>query len=77
VIDLDPCILGAAPSISLVLRLLLYALPVWNLKVVVFTRPDPFNYPMPQRSDCMSLSSIRVEKDGMKTTTFKFQTGRA
>ena len=25
----------------------------------------------------MSLSSIRAEKDGMKTTTFKFQTGRA
>lgn len=41
-----------------------------------FSRPDPFNFPMPNRNDCMSLSSIRAEKDGMKTTTFKFQTGR-
>jgi len=41
-----------------------------------FSRPDPFNYPMPQRSDCMSLSTINANKDGMKTTTFKFATGR-
>lgn len=32
---------------------------------------------MPNRHDLMSLSSIRADKDGMKTTTFKFQTGRA
>jgi len=32
---------------------------------------------MPNRQDLMSLSCIRADKDGMKTTTFKFQTGRA
>ena len=41
-----------------------------------WNRPDPFNYPMPQRADCMSLSTIMAQKDGMKTTTFKFATGR-
>lgn len=35
-------------------------------------RVDPFNYPMPQRKDLMSLSSINLEKDNMKTTTVKF-----
>jgi hypothetical protein len=35
-------------------------------------RPDPFNYPMPNRADCMSLSTITGNKDGMKTTTVKF-----
>ncbi len=33
---------------------------------------DPFNYPMPNRCDLMSLSTINVEKDAMKTTTSKF-----
>ena len=47
-------------------------------KNVPFERPnyggksDPFNFPMPQRNDLMCLSSIREDKDGMKTTTFKF-----
>lgn len=39
-------------------------------------RPDPFNYPMPNRVDCMSLSTISGMKDGMKTTTVKFQSVR-
>ena len=42
-----------------------------------FNRPDPFNFPMPNRADLMSLSTIRADKDGMKTTTFKFQSGRS
>lgn len=40
-------------------------------------RPDPFNYPMPGRKDTMNLNSIQAEKDGMKTTTFKFSTIRS
>ena len=38
---------------------------------------DPFNYPMPSRKDLMSLSTIRADKDGMKTTTSKFISSRA
>ena len=38
-------------------------------------KPDPFNFPMPNRKDLMSLSSIQ-ETDGMKTSTVKFQTKR-
>ena len=40
-------------------------------------RVDPFNFPMPNRKDLMSLSSIDYDKDNMKTTTVKFQTRRA
>jgi hypothetical protein len=40
-------------------------------------KPDPFNFPMPNRRDLMSLSSIDHERDGMKTSTVKFQTKRA
>ena len=40
-------------------------------------KKDPFNYPMPGRKDTMCLSSIGAERDGMKTTTFKFQTVRS
>ena len=38
---------------------------------------DPFNYPMPNRKDLMSLSVINKEKDLMKTTTSKFVSGRS
>ena len=31
---------------------------------------------MPGRADLMSLSTIDAQRDNMKTTTFKFQTGR-
>jgi hypothetical protein len=37
---------------------------------------DPFNFPMPGRADAMNLSAINQQKDGMKTTTFRFTTGR-
>lgn len=40
-------------------------------------KPDPFNFPMPNRCDLMSLSTIKAEKDGMKTTTAKFGSTRA
>lgn len=40
-------------------------------------KPDPFNFPMPGRADTMNLSSINADRDGMKTTTFKFQTKRS
>ena len=40
-------------------------------------KPDPFNYPMPNRADTMTLSSINCEKDGMKTSTVKFESIRA
>lgn len=33
---------------------------------------DPFNFPMPNRADLMSLSVINKDKDYMKTTTSKF-----
>jgi len=36
---------------------------------------DPFNYAMPNRSDLMSLSTIK-QTDNMKTNTKQFQTGR-
>jgi len=32
---------------------------------------------MPQRKDTMALSSIDADRDGMKTTTFKFSTFRS
>lgn len=38
---------------------------------------DPFNYPMPNRADTMSLSVINKDKDYMKTTTSKFISCRA
>jgi len=43
-----------------------------------FTQPkaDPFNYPALQRNDLMSLSTINQFKDGMNTSTKRFQTGR-
>lgn len=37
---------------------------------------DPFNYPMPNRKDLMSLSTLSAERDAMKTTTSKFYTRR-
>ena len=40
-------------------------------------RPDPFNFPMPNRADLMSLSTINDKKDNMKTTTVKFQSFRS
>ena len=42
----------------------------------VVSKNDPFNYPMLNRADLMSLNTITAKQDGMKTTTFKFQTGR-
>lgn len=38
---------------------------------------DPFNFPMPNRADLMSLSVINAKKDAMKTTTSKFFSPRA
>ena len=40
-------------------------------------RYDPFNFPMPNRCDLMSLSVINRDKDLMKTTTSKFVSGRS
>jgi hypothetical protein len=40
-------------------------------------RPDPFNYPMASRKDTMNLQAIDADRDGMKTTTFKFQSMRS
>lgn len=40
-------------------------------------RHDPFNFPMPNRCDLMSLSVINKDKDLMKTTTSKFVSGRS
>lgn len=40
-------------------------------------KPDPFNYPMPSRADTMTLNTIGCEKDGMKTSTVKFESIRA
>ena len=37
---------------------------------------DPFNYPMPQRGDTMSLSTINNNRDNMATSTKKFNTKR-
>lgn len=42
----------------------------------VTEKPDPFNFPMPNRSDLMSLSVINADKDLMKTTTSKFTSPR-
>lgn len=38
---------------------------------------DPFNFPMAQRKDLMSLSVINKDKDLMKTTTNKFVSNRS
>lgn len=38
----------------------------------VLSKNDPFNYPMLNRADLMSLNTITAKQDGMKTTTFKF-----
>ena len=38
---------------------------------------DPFNFPMPSRADCMSLSTMNKEMDNIRTSTRKFATGRA
>lgn len=38
---------------------------------------DPFNFPMPNRADLMSLSVINKDKDYMKTTTSKFISNRS
>ena len=40
-------------------------------------QPDPYNYPMPQRSDLMSLSVIDQFKDGEYTHAKKFNSGRS
>ena len=37
---------------------------------------DPFNYPMPNRKDLMSLSTLTHNIDNVKTTTKQFKTGR-
>ena len=37
---------------------------------------DPFNYPMPNRKDLMSLNTINQQNDGTKTTTKKFVSQR-
>lgn len=42
----------------------------------VTDKPDPFNFPMPNRRDLMSLSVINADKDLMKTTTSKFSSPR-
>ena len=41
-----------------------------------FLGGDPFNVPMPNRSDLMSLSTINAKNDQVKTTTGKFSTMR-
>ena len=48
-----------------------------GVSTVFGTKTNPFDYPMPNRADCMSLSTINTRKDQMKTTTFKFMTNRA
>jgi len=45
-------------------------------RIIPNGQPDPFNFPMPGRNDCMSLTSIQAQKDGMKTTTVKFSSTR-
>lgn len=40
-------------------------------------RSDPFNFPMPNRADTMALKTITCERDGMKTSTVKFESIRA
>lgn len=39
-------------------------------------QPDPYNYPMPQRQDLMSLSVIDAYKDGEYTHAKQFNTNR-
>ena len=39
-------------------------------------QPDPYNFPMPKRTDLMSLSVIDSHKDGEYTHTKKFYSGR-
>lgn len=39
-------------------------------------KPDPFNFPMPNRADTMSLNTITTIRDGMKTSTVKFDSMR-
>ena len=39
-------------------------------------QPDPYNFPMPNRSDLMSLSIINSHKDGEYTHAKQFNTGR-
>ena len=41
------------------------------------TKCDPFNFPMPNRADLMSLSVINKDRDFMKTTTSKFTSSRS
>ena len=43
---------------------------------MAFQSSDPFNYPMPNRKDLMSLQTIDPMKDNAKTTTKKFTSGR-
>ena len=38
---------------------------------------DPYDFPMPNRADLMSLSTINKEKDNMQTHTKKFHSSRA
>jgi len=37
---------------------------------------DPFNFPMPNRTDTMGLSTINGAQDNVRTTTRKFATTR-
>ena len=37
---------------------------------------DPFNYPMPNRADLMSLQTISAKADNVKTNTNRFTTVR-
>ena len=37
---------------------------------------NPFNYPMPNRSDLMSLQTISAKMDNVKTNTGRFTTQR-
>ena len=39
-------------------------------------QPDPYNYPMPQRTQGMSLATINEARDGERTHTKKFNTNR-
>ena len=42
----------------------------------VEARPDPFNFPMPNRADGMSMSTITNKADRVNTHTRKFATAR-
>jgi hypothetical protein len=39
-------------------------------------QPDPYNFPMPNRMDSMSLAVINEGRDGERTHTKKFNSGR-